>query len=175
MKIKPKNLVLHGAFILVIASMLTFGIAYAQETTAATFPLGPMPKLIVFIVSIIISMIIDMVLMLGLSGGVHLTRSLFMAIPWMFLNIYWFDFIAPATGMTVMTLRFIPIGDAAWNYWIGINWIAVFLLDFLFAQIIFRFARGAAPSPNWQDALSAGIDMVIPAILFIVLPMLGLF
>jgi len=75
----------------------------------------------------------------------------------------------------LMTLRFVQIGDPSWNYWIGINWIAVFILDFLVAQVVFRFARGAAPSPNWQDILSAGIDVVIPAILFIVLPMLGLF
>ena len=174
MKIKPKNLILHSAFVLVIASLLT-GIAYAQETAAVTFPLGPMPKLIVFIVSIVISIIVDSVLMLGLSGGIHIKRSLIMAIPWMFLNIYWFDYIAPASGMTLMTLRFVQIGDPSWNYWIGINWIAVFLLDFLVAQVVFRFARGAAPSPNWQDILSAGIDTIIPTILFIVLPILGLF
>jgi hypothetical protein len=173
MKINPKNLVKHSAFVLVLSSLLT-GIAYAQET-AATFPLGPMPKLIVFIVSIIISVIVDTVLMLALSGGLHPIKALIMAIPWAFLNIYWFDYIAPASGMTLMTLRFVQIGDPSWNYWIGFNWIAVFILDFLLAQVVFRFAKGAAPSPNWQDVLSAGIDVVIPAILFIVLPMLGLF
>lgn len=173
MKIKPKNLVLHGAFVLVIASLLT-GVAYAQGT-AATFPLGPMPKLIVFIVSIIISVVVDTVLMLALSGGPHPIKALIMAVPWAFLNIYWFDYIAPATGMTLMTLRFVQIGDPSWNYWIGINWIVVFVLDFVIAQFVFRFAKGAAPSPNWQDIISAGLDVVIPAILFIVLPMLGLF
>ncbi len=110
--------------------------------------------------------------MLGLVGGLRLKKALFMAIPWIFLNVYWFDYIAPAVGMTLFTLRFMEIG---YNYWIGINWIVVFLLDFLVAQGIFRFARGAAPSPNWQDAISAGVDTVLPAILFIVLPMLGLF
>ena len=170
MKIKPKNLVLHGAFVLVIASLLT-GIAYAQETTA-TFPLGPMPKLIVFIVSIIISMVFDTVIMLAVSGGPHPIKTLIMAIPWVFLNIYWFDYIAPASGMTLMTLRFVDLG---YNYWIGINWIIVFIADFLFAQVAFRALRGAATTPNWQDVVSAGIDVVIPAILFILLPMLGIF
>jgi len=164
-----KNLIYHGAFVLIVSILLT-GVVHAQE--AATFPLGPMPKLIVFIVAVVISIVIDSILMLGLSGGIHLKKSLFMAIPWVFLNIYWFDYIAPAVGMTLFTLRFMEIG---YNYWIGINWIVVFLLDFLLAQVVFRFARGAAPSPNWQDAISAGIDTVLPAILFIVLPMLGLF
>ncbi len=164
-----KNLIYHGAFVLVLSSLLT-GVVHAQE--AATFPLGPMPKLIVFIVSIVLSIVIDSIIMLGLVGGLRLKKALFMAIPWIFLNVYWFDYIAPAVGMTLFTLRFMEIG---YNYWIGINWIVVFLLDFLVAQGIFRFARGAAPSPNWQDAISAGVDTVLPAILFIVLPMLGLF
>jgi len=163
-----KNLIYHGAFVLVLSSLLA-AVVHAQE--AATFPLGPMPKLIVFILGIVISIIVDSILMLGLSGGIHLKKSLFMAIPWIFLNIYWFDYIAPAVGMTLFTLRFVELG---YNYWIGINWIVVFLLDFLLAQVIFRFARGAAPSPNWQDTISAGIDTVLPAILFIVLPMVGL-
>ena len=175
MKINPKSLVFHGAFVLVLSTLLSLPLnAVLAQGEAATFPLGPMPKLIVFIVSIIISFAIDTVLMLALSGGAHPIKGLIMAIPWAFLNIYWFDYIAPASGTTLFTLRFVQLGDPAWNYWIGINWIAVFLLDFLLAQVIFRFARGAAPSPNWQDALSAGIDTVIPAILFILLPMLGL-
>jgi len=152
-----KNLIYHGVFVLVLSSLLT-GVVLAQEGTAATFPLGPMPKLIIFIVSIVISFIVDSILMLALSG-----------------SIYWFDYIAPASGTTLFTLRFMQLGDASLNYWIGINWIVVFVLDFLFAQVVFRFARGAAPSPNWQDMLSAGMDVVIPAILFIVLPMVGLF
>jgi predicted ABC-type exoprotein transport system permease subunit len=61
MRVDLKNLVYHGMFVLVLSSLLTFGIAYAQET-AATFPLGPMPKLIVFIVTIVISMVVDTVL-----------------------------------------------------------------------------------------------------------------
>jgi len=174
MKIKLKDLVSRAMFVLALSSLLTMGIVRAQET-AATFPLGPMPKLIVFIASIIISFAVDTVLMLALSGGAHPIKGLIMAIPWAFLNIYWFDYIAPASGMTLMTLRFVQIGDPSWNYWIGINWVAVFLLDFLLAQVIFRFARGAAPSPNWQDAISAGLDTVIPGILFLILPMLGLF
>jgi hypothetical protein len=169
-----KNLIYHGVFVLVLSSLLT-GVVLAQEGTAATFPLGPMPKLIIFIVSIVISFIVDSILMLALSGSVQPIRSIIMAVPWVFLNIYWFDYIAPASGTTLFTLRFMQLGDASLNYWIGINWIVVFVLDFLFAQVVFRFARGAAPSPNWQDMLSAGMDVVIPAILFIVLPMVGLF
>lgn len=175
MKINHKNLVYHGMFILVFSSLLTFGIAYAQEAAAATFPLGPMPKLIVFIATIVISMVVDTVIMLSLSGGPHPLNTLIMAVPWAFLNIYWFDYIAPATGMTLMTMRFVQIGDAAWNYWIGINWIVVFILDFVIAQFVFRALRGASTTPNWQDVVSAGIDVVMPAILFIVLPMLGIF
>ncbi|KYK35667.1 MAG: hypothetical protein AYK18_02780 [Theionarchaea archaeon DG-70] len=168
-----KNLVYHGMFVLVLSSLLT-GLVYAQGEAATTFPLGPMPKVIVFILTIVLSIVVDSLIMLGLVGGLRLKKAIIMAIPWAFLNIYWFDYIAPASGMTLMTLRFVPIGDPSWNYWIGINWIAVFLLDFLIAQGVFRFARGAAPSPNWQDAISAGIDTVLPAILFLVLPMVGL-
>jgi len=167
-------LIYHGVFVLVLSSLLTIGFVYAQGAATATFPLGPMPKLIVFVVSIVLSIIVDSVLMLALSGGMHLMKSVIMSIPWAFLNIYWFDYIAPASGTTLFTLRFMALGDPSWNYWIGINWIVVFLLDFLLAQVIFRFARGAAPSPNWQDAVSAGMDVAIPALLFILLPMVGL-
>ena len=170
-----KNLIYHGVFVLALSSLLTMGIIYAQGVTTATFPLGPMPKLIVFIVSIVISIITDGIMMLTISGGFHAVKVLISSIPWAFVNIYWWDFIAPASGSTLFTLRFMPIGDPSWNYWIGINIIAAFVCNFLFSQIIFRALRGAATSPNWQDALLAGIDAVIPAILFIVLPMLGLF
>jgi len=175
MRINHKNIVYHGLFVLILSSLLTVGIVYAQEATASTFPLGPMPKLIVFIIAIIISIITDSLVCLSLVGGPRLLKVTVESALWAFINIYWWDYIAPASGTTLLTLRFFQVGDPSWNYFFGINVIVVFILNFLAEQVIFRFARGAAPSPNWQDALLAGIDAVSPTILFIVLPLLGLF
>lgn len=189
-KINSKSLVLHGTFILVLSSLLTFGIVYAQEGMTAMFPLGPMPKLIVFIIATVVSIITDSLVCLSLVGGPRLLKVTIESALCAFVNIYWWDYIAPATGMTLLTLRFVQVGNPSWNYYIGSNVIFAFILNFFAEQVIFRrfeirlnlFLRLAreskpstAPSPNWQDALLAGIDTVLPTILFIVLSMLGLF
>ena len=169
-----RKLIYHGIFISVLSVLLTFGLVHAQEA-AATFPLGPMPKLIVFVIAVVISVITDTIMCLTLAAGPHPIRVILHSIPWAFINVYWWDYIAPATGTTLFTLRFAQVGDPAWNYWVGINVIVAFILNFIFSQVVFRFLRGAAPSPNWQDALLSGLDAVVPAILFIVLPLLGIF
>ena len=167
-----KKLIYHTAFVLTLSTLLTVGIVYAQEV--GSFPLGPMPKLIVFGLAVVISSLTDGILMLSVSGDFHPLKVLISSLPWSFLNIYWWDYIAPATGEQLLTLRFMQIGDPSWNYWVGVNVIIAFLCNFLFSQIIFRALRGAATSPNEMDALLAGIDAVLPAVLFTVLPMMGI-
>ena len=175
-----KNLIKHIIFVLTLASLLTFAFnfVYAQdeEEEVKSFPLGPMPKLIVFVVAVAVSIVTDTIAMGFLAGGFRPMRAITSSIPWAFVNVYWWDYIAPfVAGIPFLTMKFMQVGDPAWNYWVGSNVIVAFLGNLIMEQVVFRFARGAAASGWGMDLSLAALDAVMPIILFMILPMFGIF
>lgn len=173
------KIILHTALILTISVLLTlsFDFVSAQATTPPTGEVGTSflgPKLIVFIITVVVSIITDSIAMGFLAGGIRPLRAIFSSIPWSFVNVYWWDFIAPAVaGIPFLTMKFFPVGNPAWGYWVGSNVIIAFVGNLLMEQIVFRFARGAAASGWVMDLGLAALDAVLPIILFMALPMFG--
>ena len=129
------------------------------------------PKVVVFILCVVVSIITDGIAMGFLAGGFHPLKAIYSSIPWSFVNVYWWDFIAPAlAGIPFMTIKFFQVGNPAWGYWVGSNVIVAFVGNMIMEQVIFRFARGAASSPMSMDLALAGLDSVLPIILFLILP-----
>lgn len=171
------RLVYHLIFILVFSSLLfiPFNCVLAQYEEETPTGFASMPKLIVFGISVGVSIITDGIACLALAGSFRPLRAITSSIPWSFVNVYWWDFIAPyVAGIPFLTMKFMQIGDPAWNYWIGANVIVAFIGNLIMEQVIFRFARGAAASGWGMDIGLATLDAVLPAILFIVLPMIGI-
>jgi hypothetical protein len=176
-----QKIALHAVLILTLSALLTlsFDSVIAQVTT--TVPTGAPkvsflgPKLLVFIVAVIVSIITDGIAMGFLAGGFHPLRAIFSSIPWSFVNVYYWDFIAPfVSGYSFLNLKFFQVGNPAWGYWVGSNVIVAFLGNIIMEQAVFRFARGAAASPWSMDLALAGLDAVLPIILFMVLPSFGI-
>ena len=172
---KVHRLVYHLVFILVFSCLLfiPFNHVLAQyEEEPSGFGLDP--KLMVFIITVVVSIITDGIGCLALAGSFRPIRAITSSIPWSFVNIYWWDFIAPmVAGIPFLTMKFMQVGDPTWGYWVGANVIVAFVGNLLMEQAIFRFARGAAASGWGMDLALAGLDAVLPAVLFIVLPMVG--
>jgi len=145
---------------------------YEEETTGG---LGLDAKLMVFLITVLVSIITDGIGCLALAGSFRPIRAIISSIPWSFVNIYWWDLIVPyVASVPFLTMKFMQVGDPAWNYWIGANVIVAFIGNLLMEQAIFRFARGAAASGWGMDLVLATLDGVLPAVLFIVLPMFGI-
>ncbi len=156
--------------------MLSSGFVNAQTTPPSKTPttsfLGA--KMTVFIICVVVSVITDAIAMGFLAGGIHPLRAITSSIPWSFVNVFWWDYIAPAVaGIPFLTMKFMQVGDPAWGYWVGSNVIIAFVGNMIMEQVVFRFARGAASSPMSMDLALAGLDSVLPLILFLVLPSLG--
>jgi len=177
---KRIDLFVHVMFILGLFVLLTLssGFVNAQTTTPSTgMPttsfLGP--KVVVFIICVVISIVTDGIAMGFLAGGFRPLRAIVSSIPWSFVNVFWWDYIAPAvSGYSFLTMKFFPVGNAAWGYWAGSNVIIAFLGNIIMEQAVFRFARGAASSPWSMDLALAGLDAVLPIILFMFLPSFGI-
>lgn len=175
-----KKIVLHTALILVMTILLTLSFSFVGAQVTTTTPGGTAsaflgPKLIVFIICVVVSIITDGICCLALSGGFRPLRAIFSSIPWAFVNIYWWDFIAPAVaGIPFLTIKFMQVGNPAWGYWIGSNVIIAFIGNMVMEQIVFRFARGAAASGMGMDLALAVLDSILPTILFLVLPSFGI-
>jgi len=156
--------------------MLSSGFVKAQTTTPAKKTTGTTTsflgaKMIVFIVCVVVSIITDGIAMGFLAGGFHPLKAITSSIPWSFVNVFWWDYIAPAVaGIPFLTMKFMQVGNPAWGYWVGSNVIVAFAGNMVMEQVIFRFARGAASSPMSMDLALAGLDSVLPLILFLVLP-----
>jgi hypothetical protein len=178
---KKIHIFAHVMTILSLSFLLTlfFGLVNAQVTTTTTPGGGTTtsflgPKVIVFIVCVVVSIVTDGIAMGFLAGGFHPLRAITSSIPWSFVNVFWWDFIAPAVaGISFLNLKFFSVGNPAWGYWVGSNVIIAFIGNMVMEQVIFRFARGAAASPMSMDLALAGLDAVLPMILFMVLPMFG--
>lgn len=171
------RLVYHLTFILVFSCLLFIPLnhVFAQYEEETTDGWGLDPKIIVFVITVVVSIITDGIGCLALAGSFRPLRAIISSIPWSFVNIYWWDFILPyVAGIPFLTMKFMQVGDPAWNYWIGANVIVAFVGNLLMEQAIFRFARGAAASGWGMDLALAGLDAVLPAVLFIVLPMFGI-
>jgi len=172
---KTHRLVYHVVFILAFSCLLFIPfnvLAQLKEETPTGF--ASMPKLIVFGIAVAVSIITDGVANLALAGGFRPLRAITSSIPWSFVNVYWWDFIAPIViGFPFLTMKFMPIGN--YGYFVGANVIVAFIGNLIMEQVIFRFARGAAASGWGMDIGLATLDAVLPAVLFIVLPMIGLF
>jgi len=168
------RLVYHLVFILVFSCLLFIPFnALAQFDEETTTGFGSMPKLIVFAITVVVSIITDGIACLTLAGSFRPLRVITSSIPWSFVNVYWWDFIVPyVAGIPFLTMKFMEIGN--YGYWVGANVIVAFLGNLIMEQAIFRFARGAAASGWGMDLALAGLDAVLPAILFIVLPMVGI-
>lgn len=168
-----RGLIYHGAFVLVL-SFLLMNVVYAQELQAgAAFST---PRLIVFGLAVVVSIITDGLVMGFLAGGFHPMRAIVSSIPFSFLNVFWWDFVAPAVATyPFLVMKFMQVGDPALGYWVGSNVLVVFLGNLIWEQVIFRFARGAAASDWGVDIGLAALDAALPAIFFIVLPMFGVF
>jgi hypothetical protein len=176
---KKIHILVHLMSIAVFCSLMILGSVFVNAQTT-TPPSGNLmgglvgAKVIVFIISVVISIITDGIAMGFLAGGFHPLRAIVSSIPWSFVNIFWWDFIAPAvSGISFLTIKFIQVGNPAWGYWIGSNVIIAFIGNMVMEQVIFRFARGAASSPMIMDLALAGLDAVLPIILFAVLPIFG--
>lgn len=167
------KLVYRVVFALTTLLLLT-NVAFAQTGAATVNPYST-PKLIVFGITVVQSIILDLMIIGFLIGDFKPIRALVSSIPGAFLNVFWWDFIAPAvSGMPILTMKFMQIGNPEWNYWIGSNVIAVFIFGIVFSQLIFRFARGAQDLPMIWDIFWTIWDTMMPTILFIGLPMLGI-
>jgi len=170
------RLVYHLTFILVFSCLLFIPLNHVlaqYEEKSSGFGLDP--KIIVFVITVIISIITDGIGCLALAGGFRPMRAIISSIPWSFVNIYYWDFIVPfVAGVPFLTMKFMQVGDPAWNYWVGANVIVAFIGNLLMEQAIFRFARGAAASGWGMDLALATLDAVLPAVLFIALPMTGI-
>jgi hypothetical protein len=177
---KKIHVFVHLMLILGLSVLLTlpFNFVHAQTTvppsgTPSVSFLGP--KVIVFIIAVVVSIITDGIAMGFLAGGFHPMRAILSSIPWSFVNVFWWDYIAPAVaGMPFLTMKFFSVGNPAWGYWVGSNVIVAFLGNIIMEQAVFRFARGAAASPMTMDLALAGLDAVLPIILFLVLPSFGI-
>jgi len=168
-------------FILVLSFLLTLCFSFVSAQVTTTTPGGTTkpsflgPKLMVFIICVVVSIITDGIAMGFLAGGFHPLRAIYSSIPWSFVNVYWWDFIAPAVaGIPFLTMKFMQVGNPAWGYWVGSNVIIAFIGNMVMEQVVFRFARGAAASPMSMDLALAGLDSVLPIILFLVLPSFGI-
>jgi len=156
--------------------LLTLSFSFVSAQVSTTVPPGTTtsalgPKMIVFIICVVISIITDGIAMGFLAGGFHPLKAIVSSIPWSFVNVYWWDFIAPAVGgFSFLNWRFFQVGNPAYGYWVGSNVIIAFLGNIIMEQAVFRFARGAASSPWSMDLALAGLDAVLPIILFMVLP-----
>jgi len=169
------RLVYHFVFILVFSCLLLIPInhVFAQYDEVTT-GFGIDPKIIVFAITVGVSIITDGIACLALAGSFRPLRAITSSIPWSFVNVYWWDFIAPyVADVPFLTIKFMEIGD--YGYWVGANVIVAFIGNLIMEQVIFRFARGAAASGWGMDIGLATLDAVLPAVLFIVLPMIGLF
>jgi len=174
---KVHRLVYHFIFILVLSTLLFIPLNHvlAQYEEVTTLGFGLMPKLMVFIITVVVSIITDGIGCLALAGGFRPLRAIISSIPWSFVNIYWWDFIVPyVAGIPFLTMKFMQVGDPAWNYWVGANVIVAFVGNLLMEQAVFRFARGAAASGWGMDLALAALDAVLPAVLFMVLPIVGI-
>ena len=170
---------LISVMFLFLLLILSSGFVNAQATTPAKTGTSSVsflgPKVVVFIVCVVVSIITDGIAMGFLAGGFHPMRAIISSIPWSFVNIFWWDYIAPlVAGIPFMTLKFMQVGNPAWGYWVGSNVIVAFAGNMIIEQLIFRFARGAASSPMSMDLALAGLDAVLPIILFMVLPGFGI-
>lgn len=168
-------------FILVLSFLLTLCFSFVSAQVTTTTPGGKVtpsflgPKLMVFIICVVVSIITDGIAMGFLAGGFHPLRAIYSSIPWSFVNVYWWDFIAPAVArIPFLTMKFMQVGNPAWGYWVGSNVIVAFVGNIIMEQVVFRFARGAAASPMSMDLALAGLDAVLPIILFMVLPSFGI-
>jgi hypothetical protein len=178
---KKIHMFAHVMFILVLSFLLTLSFSFVSAQVTTTTPGGTTkssflgPKLMVFIICVVVSIITDGIAMGFLAGGFHPLKAIISSIPWSFVNIYWWDFIAPAVaGISFLNLKFFPVGNPAWGYWAGSNVIIAFIGNIIMEQAVFRFARGAAASPMSMDLALAGLDAVLPIILFMVLPGFGI-
>ena len=174
---KTRTLLYHLTFILVLSCLLFIPInhVFAQLEEEKPSGFASMPKLIVFGITVAVSIITDGIGCLALAGSFRPIRAITSSIPWSFVNVYWWDFIVPyVAGIPFLTMKFMQVGDPAWNYWVGANVIVAFIGNLVMEQAIFRFARGAAASGWGMDLALAGLDAVLPAVLFIVLPMVGI-
>jgi len=171
---KIHRLVYHLTFILVFSSLLFIPFnSYAQTTEEKPSGFASTPKLIVFGFAVVISIITDGIGCLALAGGFRPLRAIISSLPWSFVNVYWWDFIAPSVaGIPFLTMKFMEIGN--YGYWIGSNVIISLIGNLILEQAVFRFARGAAASGWGMDIGLAVLDAFLPAILFIVLPMAGI-
>jgi len=167
------KLVYRALFVLTL-SILMSSIAFAQvETTQATSAFTT-PKLVVFGITVVISIITDSIVIGFLSGGIRPIRAIVSSLPFSFLNVFWYDVVAPAMPNTpILAMKFMAIGNPAWNYFIGMNVIAVFVGNLIWQQVIFRFARGAADASWTTDIIMAALDAALPAVLYLTLPTLG--
>jgi len=174
---KKIHMFAHVMSILVLSSLLTFVSAQVTTTTPGGTPTASFlgPKLVVFIICVVVSIITDGIAMGFLAGGFHPLKAIFSSIPWSFVNVYWWDFIAPAVAsISFLNLKFFQVGNPAFGYWVGSNVIVAFVGNIIMEQAVFRFARGAASSPMTMDLALAGLDAVLPIILFIILPSFGI-
>jgi len=176
---KNIHLFVHLISVMFLLLMLSSGFVNAQATTPAKTGTSSVsflgPKVVVFIICVVVSIITDGIAMGFLAGGFHPMRAIISSIPWSFVNVFWWDYIAPlVAGIPFMTLKFMQVGNPAWGYWIGSNVIVAFAGNMIIEQLIFRFARGAASSPMSMDLALAGLDAVLPIILFMVLPTFGI-
>jgi hypothetical protein len=167
----------HLISIFVLSILLTLSVSFVNAQVTTTTPGGTTttsflgPKLIVFIICVVVSIITDGIAMGFLAGGFHPLRAVYSSIPWSFVNVFWWDYIAPAVaGIPFLTMKFMQVGNPAWGYWVGSNVIVAFVGNMIMEQVIFRFARGAAASPMTMDLALAGLDALLPMILFLVLP-----
>ena len=173
------QLLKHLAFILLLSLVLSFSfnlVLAQEEKEKSLVPSSGFStiKLIVFVVAVVISVVTDSIMCLSLAGSPHILRVVIESAIVIFINVYWWDFIAPfVAGIPFMTMKFMQVGNPAWNYWIGTNVIVVLIIDFILSQVVFRFARGAATSSNIADLVLALLDAFMPAILFLILPMVG--
>jgi hypothetical protein len=171
----------HAMFILALSVLLTLSSGFVSAQVTTTTPGGTPsvsflgPKMVVFIIAVVVSIITDGIAMGFLAGGFHPMRAILSSIPWSFVNVFWWDYIAPAVaGMPFLTMKFFSVGNPAWGYWVGSNVIVAFVGNIIMEQVIFRFARGAAASPWSMDLALAGLDAVLPMILFMILPSFGI-
>ena len=179
---KKIHLLVHLTSVIVLFSllMLTSSLVNAQTTTPAKKTTGTTTsflgaKMIVFIICVVVSIITDGIAMGFLAGGFHPLKAITSSIPWSFVNVFWWDFIAPSVAAyPFLTMKFMQVGNPAWGYWVGSNVIVAFVGNMILEQVIFRFARGAASSPMSMDLALAGLDSVLPIILFMVLPSFGI-
>ncbi len=177
-----QNVVLHAISILSLSILLTLSFSFVSAQTTTPKPstgvpsisfLGP--KMVVFIICVVVSIITDGIAMGFLAGGFHPLRAIYSSIPWSFVNVFWWDYIAPlVAGIPFLTMKFMQVGNPAWGYWVGSNVIVAFVGNMIMEQVVFRFARGAAASPMSMDLALAGLDALLPIILFMVLPGFGI-